>query len=195
MPLAAALHQVPHLFQAVPYIPGFTLKKNKKLNPSAPDCTRTEECVLKRCLHSWLPATVKPCTLLRPPRVPSETTRRGAGLEGRQPGSAAVGKALTRSPSEGRTATRSGGAVALARLRTWGLCGNAGGCCLPSAPAPPLAPNKLVAQPLISGMKFPADAAGAASGRAPAYPGPAALPFVPSWLSVPVALPEPRCVW
>lgn len=31
-------------------------KKKKKLNPSAPDCTRTEkECVLKRCLHSWLP--------------------------------------------------------------------------------------------------------------------------------------------
>lgn len=56
---------------------------------------------------------------------------------------------------------------------------------LPSAPAPPPAPNKFVAQPLISGMKCPADTAGAVPGRAPAYPSPAALPFVPAGFQSP----------
>lgn len=43
-----------------PFLPGSTIHSRfylkKKKNPS-PNCKRTEkECVLKRCLHSWLPA-------------------------------------------------------------------------------------------------------------------------------------------
>jgi len=62
---------------------------------------------------------------------------------------------------------------------------------LPRAPLPPPASNntiQLVAQLLISGMKFPADingAAGQAAGRALAYPVWEALPFVPSQLLAP----------
>lgn len=62
---------------------------------------------------------------------------------------------------------------------------------MPQAPLPPPASNntiQLVAQLLISGMKFPADingAAGQAAGRALAYPVWEALPFVPSQLLAP----------
>lgn len=62
---------------------------------------------------------------------------------------------------------------------------------MPRAPLPPPASNntiQLVAQLLISGMKFPADingAAGQAAGRALAYPVWEALPFVPSQLLAP----------
>lgn len=159
---------------------------------------------------------VKPRTLLGPPRAPllnrpARSGARGAPAErhGRRAGGgAAAGKALACSPSEGHNALempssvslngrqdpppppglRGWCAIALARLRAWGLCSNAGGCRLPSALASAPAPNDLVAQPLISGMKFPADTAGGAAGRAPTYPSPAALPFVPSWLSVPAAV-------
>lgn len=116
------------LAPVLPLLPGsaihfrFYFKKNKnktKKPATSPDCKHTgKECVLKRCLHSWLPAQANSgCCWDLPERWLNHPARSRAGAEpaersaGRGCAAAAAG-ALSCAPSQAAPGPRSGGAIA-----------------------------------------------------------------------------------